>query len=217
MNSVSVEFTNDPLEFNFATFVEVFRESAKIYSLKDYKKYSGDVALYYLLMANYEAIDKSLPFEKDNITAIQSHFRKHDVTGNEKTDIAIWTLSLLIFWKIRAILILKMRLDLSHHIQHQKDMVNTVFVQEIIQRSILVWQGQKISGIIRMDRMNILCPLFIYNRSDVMGYRLEDLVEECDAQAEYDAEANKEYEEWMEMKNVGNEVIQEEDWGQLGK
>lgn len=50
-----------------------------------------------------------------------------------------------------------------------------------------------------------------------MGYRLEDLVEECDAQAEYDAEANKEYEEWMEMKDVGNEVIQEEDWGQLGK
>lgn len=68
-----------------------------------------------------------------------------------------------------------------------------------------------------MDRMNTLCPLFIYNRSDTMGYRLEDLVEECDAQAEYDAEANKEYEEWMEMKNVGNEVIQEEDWGQLGK
>jgi len=102
MNSVSVEFTNDPLEFNFATFVEVFRESAKIYSLKDYKKYSGDVALYYLLMANYEAIDKSLPFEKDNITAIQSHFRKHDVTGNEKTDIAIWTLisSSELFWDV---------------------------------------------------------------------------------------------------------------------
>lgn len=48
-----------------------------------------------------------------------------------------------------------------------------------------------------------------------MGYRLEDLVEECEAQESnsYD----KEYEEWMEMKNVGNEVIQEEDWGQLGK
>lgn len=51
-----------------------------------------------------------------------------------------------------------------------------------------------------------------------MGYRLEDLVEECDAQAEYEGQENKEYEEWMEMKNVGSEVIEdEEDWGQLGK
>lgn len=48
-----------------------------------------------------------------------------------------------------------------------------------------------------------------------MGYRLEDLVEECEAQESYDYD--KEYEEWMEMKDVGNEVIQEEDWGQLGK
>jgi len=92
MNKASIEFTNSPLEFNFSTFVEVFRQTVKIYSLKDYKKYSGDVALYYLLMANFEAIEKNLPFEKDSISSIQPYFRKHDVTGNEKTDIAIWTL-----------------------------------------------------------------------------------------------------------------------------
>ena len=63
--------------------------------------------------------------------------------------------------------------------------------------------------------MNILCRLFTYNKGDNMGYRLEDLVEECEAQESYDYD--KEYEEWMEMKDVGNEVIQEEDWGQLGK
>lgn len=63
--------------------------------------------------------------------------------------------------------------------------------------------------------MNILCRLFTYNKGGNMGYRLEDLVEECEAQESYDYD--KEYEEWMEMKDVGNEVIQEEDWGQLGK
>ena len=48
-----------------------------------------------------------------------------------------------------------------------------------------------------------------------MGYRLEDLVEECEAQESYSYD--KEYEEWIEMKDVGNEVLEEDDSRQSGK
>lgn len=49
------EFQISALEFDFKTFLEVYRESVKIYSLKNFKKYSGDVALYYLLVACRQA------------------------------------------------------------------------------------------------------------------------------------------------------------------
>ena len=96
------EFQISALEFDFKTFLEVYRESVKIYSLKNFKKYSGDVALYYLLVANYDNIKKDLPFEKNAITEIQSHFRKFNVTKNEETDTAIWTLmsSSELFWDV---------------------------------------------------------------------------------------------------------------------
>lgn len=124
-------------------------------------------------------------------------------------------LSLLIFLKIKGTFFMQTKKALNLHTLNRKGTEITVSHQEIIQSSILAWQGQKTFGIIQMGKMNILCRLFTYNKGGNMGYRLEDLVEECEAQESYDYD--KEYEEWMEMKDVGNEVIQEEDWGQLGK
>ncbi len=103
MNSVdTTEFSYELLDFNLCTFTKVFRDTVKIYSLKDYRKYAGDVALYYLFMANFEKIEENLPFDKHNLTAIHQYFRQFDVTGNEQTDIAMWTLisSSELFWDV---------------------------------------------------------------------------------------------------------------------
>jgi hypothetical protein len=128
-------------------------------------------------------------------------------------------LGLLIFLKIKGTFFMQTRKALNLHTLNRKGTEITVSHQEIIQNSILAWQGQKTFGIIQMGKMNILRRLFTYNKGGNMSYRLEDLVEECEAQESYDYD--KEFDEWMEMKDVGNEVIQdeedEEDLGQLGK